>query len=297
MACLLAAPTAKADDAVDLELVLAVDISMSMDLDEQRLQRSGYIAAMRDPNVIRAIQSGPQGRIALTYVEWAGNGIQSVVVPWRIVASQSDAHRFANELAIPPIRRQRRTSISSAIVFVSALFGKGGIKSLRRVIDVSGDGPNNAGETIVVAREKVLKKGIIINGLAIELNESRPGRFSYFDIEDLTSYYKDCVIGGPGAFALTIRDKSEFATAIRQKLLLEIAGPMPPPRVLRKAQSTTRPELIPVAGYGDGWQQLVVGDGVETGLGIQTVQLAPKRKPVDCQIGEKRWQQFWQGHE
>lgn len=294
MACLLTAPSAKADGVVDLELVLAVDISMSMDLDEQRLQRSGYVAALRDPNVIRAIQSGPQGRVALTYVEWAGDGIQNVVVPWRIVAGASDARRFADELIAHPIQRERRTSISSAIVFVSGLFGKGGTKSLRRVIDVSGDGPNNAGETIVVAREKVLKKGIIINGLAIELNQSsRSGVFSYFDIEDLTSYYKDCVIGGPGAFALTIRDKSEFATAIRQKLLLEIAGRTPPSRALRKAQSTFRPELIPVADYRDGWGQ----PGTKAGPGIQTVQLAPKRKPIDCQIGEKRWQQFWQGHE
>lgn len=257
----------RASSLVDLELVLAVDISMSMDLEEQRLQRDGYVAALRDPQVIKAIQSGPQGRIAITYVEWAGHNIQSIVVPWREVGSAQEAYAYADELARKPIARARRTSISSAILYAATLFGHNGRRSLRRVIDVSGDGPNNAGIVIVKAREQVLKKGIIINGLPIQIREAGYSAFSYFDIADLERYYRDCVIGGPGSFALSIKTRAEFATATRQKLLLEIAGRMP--------------ETTPV------WQK---------------AQFRPPGAPsttkrADCEVGEKRWQQFWHDQE
>jgi hypothetical protein len=256
---------ATAEKFVDLELVLAVDISMSMDIVEQRLQRDGYVAALRDPNVIKAIQSGPQGRIAVTYVEWAGYRSQSIVVPWRIISNAREAHQLANELAAQPIARARRTSISSAVTFAATLFGKDGVRSLRRVIDVSGDGPNNAGELVVPARDRVLRKGIIINGLAIELPRNGGSPFSYFDIEDLEGYYRRCVIGGPGAFVLSIKRKVEFATAIRQKLLLEVAGRTPEP--------SRKPHL-------------------------QRAQYKPPgRATADCEIGEKRWQQFWHDQE
>ncbi|MCB1512105.1 MAG: DUF1194 domain-containing protein [Hyphomicrobiaceae bacterium] len=254
----------KAASLVDLELVLAVDISMSMDLEEQRLQRDGYVAALRDPQVIKAIQSGPQGRIAVTYVEWAGQGTHTIVVPWRQIATAREANAFANELERKPIARARRTSISSALLFSATLFGERGRRSLRRVIDVSGDGPNNSGIVVLKAREQVLKKGIIINGLPIQIRQTGYSAFSYFDIADLERYYRDCVIGGPGSFALSIKTRAEFATATRQKLLLEIAGRVPEPAPL-----------------------------------VQKAQFRPLGSPsttkrTDCEVGEKRWEQFWQ---
>lgn len=269
---LLTVMPARAVTYVDLELVLAVDISLSMDFEEQRLQREGYVAALRDLQVIKAIGAGPQGRVALTYVEWAGANIQRIVVPWQIVGTAQEANRFADTLAQQPISRARRTSISSAITFAAALFEKNDIQGLRRVIDVSGDGPNNAGAFVTGARDKVLRGGVTINGLAIQIARAGYSPFGYFDIADLEKYYRDCVIGGQGAFALAIRKPSEFATAIRQKLLLEIAGRTP--------------------------------GGAEPM--IRKVQFAPLQKPgtgptaapaSDCLVGEKRWQQFWHDQE
>lgn len=246
----------QAETAVDLELVLAVDVSLSMDLEEQRLQREGYVAALRDPKVIEAIQSGLHGRIAVTYVEWAGARIQSVVVPWRLLGAAEDANAFADLLAQQPISRFTMTSISAALALSALLFDNNDFRGLRRVIDISGDGPNNNGPFVEAARDEIVRRGIIINGLALLLSTGG-SEYTYFDIPELDKYFRDCVIGGPGAFALDVRSKTEFATAIRQKLLLEIAAvsPSEPPRII-PAQFT-----------------------------------APGKK-YDCLIGEKLWQQF-----
>ena len=248
---------AEAATEVDLELVLAVDISLSMQLDEQQLQRQGYVAAFRDKAILKAIRSGPQGRIAVTYVEWAGAGIQSVVVPWTQISNASEASAFADALAAGPIRRARMTSISGALKSGRELFSASQFKGLRRVIDVSGDGPNNAGAHVETMRDELIEQGITINGLAIMLQSIGPWG-GYFEIPNLDKYYRDCVIGGAGAFAFAIRKKTEFATAIRQKLLLEIAGP---PR------SSDRPLL-------------------------RRTQFVPPQPKYDCLIGEKRWQEF-----
>ncbi len=208
-----------AKEYVDLELVLAVDVSRSMDQEEQRLQRQGYVDAFRNVLVQKAIQSGPNGRIAVTYVEWAGHPIQSVVIPWRILGSKADALAFANELAAKPISRARRTSISAALMKSVELFKASPVEGLRRVIDVSGDGANNSGGPVEAARDRTVASGIVINGLAIVVSPG-VGLYSSFDLPDLDRYYTDCVVGGPGAFVLSITSKSEFATAIRQKLLL-----------------------------------------------------------------------------
>ncbi|MGI9481379.1 MAG: DUF1194 domain-containing protein [Hyphomicrobiales bacterium] len=248
--------SAKGNELVDLELVLAVDISLSMDKDEQRLQRQGYVSAFRDPGIHAAIQSGPHGSIAVTYVEWAGSGSQSVIVPWRIIKSSEDAHAFADALAAEPAVRALYTSISEAVLASSRLISISPVKGLRRVIDVSGDGPNNSGIAIEVARDRVVSSGIVINGLAIELGQGG-GAYSYFDLPDLDRYYKDCVIGGPGSFVLSIRNKNEFAAAIRKKLLLEIANTPPP----------------------------------ETGR-LWRAQLAGEEEKYDCLIGEKLWRQY-----
>ncbi|MFT5507307.1 MAG: hypothetical protein ACI89J_000371 [Hyphomicrobiaceae bacterium] len=252
---------AVAKEYVDLELVLAVDVSLSMDRDEQRLQRDGYVAAFRDPKLITAAQSGPNGRIAVTYVEWAGAGIQSVVIPWRLIKTSRDANAFADELAAKPIKRAMMTSISEVVSFSSDLFKSSPVQGLRRVIDVSGDGPNNSGRPVELARNRVVGKGIVINGLAIRLKKGI-GAYSYFDLPDLDHYYRDCVIGGSGSFVLSIRDKAEFATAIRQKLLLEIAGLTP----------------IPAASLQRTSWRLVADK-------------------YDCLIGEKMWQQYRDGRE
>ena len=220
---------ALAQSAADLELVIAVDVSLSMDLDEQRLQRDGYVAAFRDPEVHKAITSGPNGRVAVTYVEWAGPLTQQVVLPWTTIDGAAAARAFADRLEATPISRARMTSISAALQFSGDLFGSSGVRGIRRVIDVSGDGPNNAGVPVAGVRDALVAQGFVINGLPIMLKMAT----GFFDLADLDRYYSDCVIGGTGAFMVPIKEKSEFLTATRRKLLLEIAGHETPARIIR----------------------------------------------------------------
>ncbi len=219
----VAAPEARsADVIVDLELVLAVDISRSMDYEEQLLQREGYVAALKHPEVIQAIGAGAMGRIAVTYVEWAGPNHQAVVVPCTIVGGATDAIAFADRVAAAPILRETGTSISSSLLFSASQFAFSGANGERRAIDVSGDGPNNMGLPVALMRDQVVADGITINGLPIMVKNS--AYISPFSIPNLDIYYEDCVIGGPGAFMITVDDPARFETAIRRKLVLEIAG-------------------------------------------------------------------------
>jgi hypothetical protein len=220
-----------AQTAVDLELVLAVDVSLSMDLEEQRLQREGYVLALRDPEVQKAIASGPHGRIALTYMEWAGPQVQGVVVPWTIIDSPAAANAVAAKLEVAPIARARMTSISAALEYSKGLLAASGVKGIRRVIDVSGDGPNNSGPPVTGIRDELIAAGVVINGLPIVLKGNRS--FGMFDLDNLDRYYNDCVIGGTGAFMIPVRELVEFRIATRRKLLLEISGLEPPARVVR----------------------------------------------------------------
>jgi hypothetical protein len=206
---------------VDVALVLAVDISFSMDLDELGLQRAGYLEALRSPEVHKAIASGATGKIAVTFFEWAGDDIQHLLAPWTVIDSAESAHAFAAELEKQPVRRGRRTSISGAIDYGVAQLDAAPVRALRRVIDISGDGPNNSGRLVTRARDEAVAKGIAINGLPVALK--RPG---YLDIEDLDAYYEDCVIGGRNAFVIPVREKAQFAQTIRTKLIMEISeGP------------------------------------------------------------------------
>jgi hypothetical protein len=223
-----------ADMPVDLELILAVDVSRSMDIDEQKLQRDGYVAALTHPEVLAAISQGRHGRIALSYVEWAGPDTQYKVLDWRVIDSPASARSFAAALAQAPIQRFRGTSISNSLVYVAPQFDNNGYAATRRVIDVSGDGPNNMGIPIETAREPVLRAGITINGLPIMIK--RPGGFA--SISNLDVYYEDCVIGGFGAFLVVVRSVDQFAEAIRRKLVLEIAG--------------RQPQVIPAAATASG---------------------------------------------
>ena len=222
---------------VDVELVLAVDVSYSMDPDEQALQREGYVAALASREFLDALRHGMHGRIAVTYFEWAGASDQKILVPWRLIDGPASAQAVADDIARAPYRRAYRTSISGALTFAAPLFGTAGFRGIRRVIDVSGDGANNQGKLIVPTREEVLAQGITINGLPIMLKRPTPATL---DIEDLDIYYEDCVIGGPGAFMIPIKEREKFKEATRAKLLLEVAGVVPVPRITRTSAAEPR---------------------------------------------------------
>jgi hypothetical protein len=222
---------------VDVELVLAVDVSYSMDPEEQALQREGYIAAITSAEFMRALRQGMHAKVAMIYFEWAGSHHQQIIVPWRLIDGPETADSFAADIARARYSRASRTSIASALLFAAPLFDGSGFSGLRRVIDVSGDGVNNNGPLVTVARDEVLAKGITINGLPIMLK--RP-MSSTMDIDNLDVYFEDCVIGGPGAFVIPIKERDQFKEAIRTKLVLEIAGRTPEPRVVPAAARAPR---------------------------------------------------------
>jgi len=226
-ALVFAAAPARADIRVDLELVLAVDASRSIDAFEYRLQRMGYAKALTHPAVVGAITSGPMRRIAVSYVEWSGAVQQATLVGWTMVDGKASAARFAAKLAAAPRRFLGGTSVSGAIVYSLRMFEGNGIVGARRVIDISGDGPNNRGVPSVVARDAAVARGITINGLAI-LNE-RPSRPPWPE-ERVDVHYQTKVIGGPGAFMMVVEGFDAFAVAIRNKLIREIAHRPDPPR-------------------------------------------------------------------
>jgi Protein of unknown function (DUF1194) len=237
--------------SVDVELVIAVDVSYSMDLDELAVQREGYAQAIVSKEFLQAMKSGPNSKVAVTYFEWSASSDQKVIIPWRVIDGPETADAVAAEIMKTPVRRGSRTSISGAINFAMPLFDENPYKGTRRVIDISGDGPNNNGEPVVIARDAALAKGITINGLPIMVKEPS---YSTMDIDNLDFYYEDCVIGGPGSFVVSIKDRDKFKEAIRTKLLLEVAGRTPERRI---------------------------------------VPVAEKEPRVPCMIGEKIWQDRW----
>jgi hypothetical protein len=237
--------------SVDVELILAVDVSYSMDMDELAIQREGYAQAIVSKEFLQALKSLPNGKIAVTYFEWAASSDQKIIIPWRLIDGPETADAVADEIMKTPIRRASRTSISGAIYFAMPLFDENPYRGLRRVIDISGDGPNNNGAPVTGARDAALEKGIVINGLPIMVKEPS---YSTMDIDNLDFYYEDCVIGGPGSFVVTIKDRDKFKEAIRNKLLLEVAGRTPERRI---------------------------------------VPVAEKEPRVPCMIGEKIWQDRW----
>jgi len=222
---------------VDTEVVLAVDVSYSMDPDEQKLQREGYVQALTSRDFMGALKAGTNARIAITYFEWANVGDQKILVPWRLIDGPESADAVAAELAHAPYRRASRTSISGGLMFAQSLFGTSEYRGLRRVIDVSGDGANNNGPPVTTVRDEVVANNIIINGLPIMLK--KPNLLT-MDIEDLDVYYEDCVIGGPGSFVIPIKEREKFTEAIRTKLVLEVAGRTPKARVIPAASDAPR---------------------------------------------------------
>jgi hypothetical protein len=244
---------AEKDMSVDVELVLAVDVSYSMDIDELAIQREGYAQAIVSREFLQALKSGPNGRIAVTYFEWAASTDQKLIIPWRLIDGPESADAVAAEIMKTPIRRASRTSISGAINYAMPLFEENNYRGIRRVIDISGDGPNNNGMPVTSARDAALARGVVINGLPIMVKEPS---YSTMDIDNLDSYYEDCVIGGPGSFVVTIKDRDKFKEAIRTKLIMEVAGRVP------------ERQVVPAAVQG-------------------------KEPRVNCMIGEKIWQDRW----
>ena len=218
---------------VDVELFLAVDVSRSMQPYELEIQRRGYAAALQSSEVQAAITGGLLGRVAITYVEWAGSYDQREIVPWTLIATPEDARHVANQISAHFDQAMRRTSISGALLHAADSIDANGFTGLRKVIDVSGDGPNNMGQPVTDARDTVLSRGITINGLPLMTQDS--GLMARWNIPDLDTYYTACVIGGAGAFVVPVTDWAEFEDAVRRKLVLEIAG-MQPDRVW-KAQA------------------------------------------------------------
>jgi hypothetical protein len=243
------------DIDVDVELILAVDISYSMDPDEQRLQREGYIEALNSPEILNAIKKGVNGKIAVAYVEWAGITSREIVADWHIIEDAESAALFTRKLVDKQVRRLSRTSISGVIDFAMPMFRNNNVRGLKQVIDISGDGSNNQGRPVERARDDAVAEGVVINGLPIMLNRPIVG---YRDVEPLDHYYADCVIGGPGAFVIPIRERNQFVDAIRTKILLEIASIPDDPLPIHKAQA--------------------------------------KEPRVDCMIGEKLWRERWENN-
>src|SRR2546430_11708270 len=226
-----------AASSVDLELVLAVDVSYSMDMDELAIQREGYAQAIISKEFLQALKTGPSGKIAVTYFEWAASNDQKIIIPWRVIDGPETADAVANEILKTPIGRASRTSISGAINFAMPLFDENPHRGLRRGIDISGDGPNNNGTPVTIARDAAMEKGIVINGLPIMVKKPS---YSTMDIGNLDLYYEDCVIGGPPAFVVSIQDRDKFKEAIRTKLLLEVAGRTPEHPVVPAASREAR---------------------------------------------------------
>jgi len=237
--------------SVNVELAIAVDISYSMDMDELAVQREGYAQAIVSKDFLQALKSGPSSKVAVTYFEWSMSGDENIILPWRVIDGPESADVVAAEIMKAPVRRGSSTSISGAINFALQLFEENPYRGLRRVLDISGDGPNNDGAPVTGARDAALQKGITINGLPIMVKEPS---YATTDIANLDLYYEDCVIGGPGAFVVTIKDRQNFQEAIRTKLVLEVAG------------LTSERQSIPAA---------------------------EKEPRVPCLIGEKKWQDRW----
>ncbi len=205
---------------VDVELFLAVDVSRSMTPAELEIQRRGYAEALTSPDVLAAIQGGLLGRIAVTYVEWAGAASHRVIVPWRLVETEKQAAEIAHQIVMTKAQGMRRTSISGALAYASLDFADNGFSGLRRVIDISGDGPNNEGDPVVEARDRAVSQGITINGLPLMTVDLLS---EFWGIPDLDIYYQNCVIGGPGAFVIPVLEWDAFAPAVERKLILEIS--------------------------------------------------------------------------
>lgn len=281
-ALILASLPAGAQDKkeVDLALALAIDISGSIDPEEARLQREGYVMAFRDPVVVGAILGGPNGRIAVAYFEWSDSWMQKLLIDWTLLDSEAAIAAFADRLSNSPISIARRTSISGAIHFAVGLFARSPYEADNKVLDISGDGSNNDGMLVTDARTEALKQRIAINGLPI-IND-RPNPFGFPAEADLDQYYLHCVTGGPRSFVEVAKNFDDFPRAVRKKLLQEVAD---------------RGSL-----FDSGTATLALRNGTRLAQArrVQTSEdedytrfVRPGYAP-GCDVGERRSREFWQ---
>ena len=250
--CLLAVGTRGEAHAepVDLELVLAVDVSRSVDNQEAKMQRNGYLLALLHPAVLSAIGSGPLGRIAVLYVEWAGQTHQRKVVDWRVIDGLATARAFVGRLEPQTISRAPYTSISAVIDFARAEIAGNGFEAPRATIDISGDGPNSDGRRVKAARDDAVAAGITINGLPIL--STRPSEDGIAPAIGVASYYERNVIGGRGAFAYEVEEYRNFAPILVDKLVREIRGQIEVSGLVRDRLRPAPPPGHP-SGYCRGW--------------------------------------------
>ena len=245
LALLLPGFPSYAAERVDLELVLATDVSRSIDESEARLQREGTAAAIRNRDVVRAIQGGVLRKIAVAYLDYSSADYNQIIIDWTVISDQASADAFSRKLLEAPLSLGRRTSISDAIEQSARMILTNEFTGTRRIIDVAGDGPNNHGRLVETVRNETIAKRITINGLPII---SPPGGFgAAFWLDDLDRYYQGCVIGGPGAFMVVAKDFKDFARAVRRKLIFEIAG-LTPPTPARVLPASVKP-VAGAAGY------------------------------------------------
>lgn len=237
LAATLAAPAvsaaghARATEPVDVELVLAVDVSRSVDAEEMEMQMRGYAAAFRDPRLAEAMMRGPVGAVGVTLFTWSDWNIQEHLIPWTRLDGPAACERFARAVDAAPRRTHLYTSISGAIDFASRLFGQR-FEGTRQVVDISGDGINNSGRDLGDARREALDKGIVLNGLAVLDRTPPPPGLGH--LQPLDEYYQDRVIGGPGAFLMVAEGFESFEQAVRRKIIREVAhAPAPGPVVER----------------------------------------------------------------
>jgi hypothetical protein len=223
----------RAEEPVDLLLVLASDVSRSVDTRKFQLQREGYAAALSNPRVIDAIRSGPHGRIAICFVEWSGVTSQKLVIDWTIVSDAASARKIGDQLIELPRTFADRTSIAAGIEFAMSQLERATFRAVRRTIDVSGDGTNNSGRDVTLARDEVLAKGVTINGLVILSDSPLPWNPEHTNPPGgLDAYYRNNVIGGAGAFVMVAENHNSFGQAIVKKMIAEIAFNAPPRGVI-----------------------------------------------------------------
>jgi hypothetical protein len=225
VAVMLGSPAVRAAEEVDLLLVLSSDVSRSIDAPKFKLQRDGYAAAIVNPRVIQAIRSGALGKIAVSFIEWSGVGAQKIIIDWTIIRDEASARDFSAQVIEAPRSFADRTSISDGIDFAMRQLDRAPFQSGRRTIDISGDGTNNSGRDVTDARDAAVARGVTINGLVI-LSE-RPMSWNADHTNPpggLDNYYRNNVIGGPGAFVMVAENFNSFGQAILNKLIAEIAS-------------------------------------------------------------------------
>ena len=238
-------------ETVDLELVIATDTSPSIDLAEARLQRQGIVAAFRSAEVVRAIQSGSLGKIAVVYVDWSSRPYTRIVLNWRVIRDKTSADAFADALLRAPLNFGDDTALTQMMELGAFLIETNNYQGTRRTIDISGDGPQNHPGNVIESREAVLAKGITINGLPIMADSYGPGDWGNY-YGEIDKYYSNCIIGGRGAFIMPASGFQDFANAVRRKLVLEISDATPrssprpqQPGMIRTAAQVQPPRLPP----------------------------------------------------